>query len=436
MGAIPVSEPTRVLVVGSGMAGVIAALSAARAGAKVTVVRRAFGATALSSGAIDVAADVSAPGGDLAAHLQPVQAAAEELARVRPLHPYATLRASLPRLSEALSFAQRHLDPLIAPSTGNNLLLPTPLGTVKPTALAQRSMTEGDLAALPDRLAVLSFPLLATHDARLIADGLRRAAAALGRKLEPVVVEVPLLRELEDPLRSPFELAARLEAPGALTRFAALLREALPSGVALALVPPLFGRTQPRLLEAVSAEAGVRLVETVATTPSLPGVRLQEALDHALVAAGITVLEAELQAAAFAGGPFALSDGKVVPAEAVVLATGKYIGGGIVRERRFREPIFDLPVFAGGKRVGEEFVGDLLGERVVSDHAAFRAGVRIDAKLQPVGVHGRPVSPHLFAAGSVIAGYDPALDKSGLGVAIFTGYLAGEAAARVVIEGA
>lgn len=429
------SEPRRVLVVGSGMAGALAALSAARSGAQVTVVRRSFGATALSSGAIDVAADVNAPGGDLAAHLLPLQAAAEELARVRPLHPYATLRASLPRLSEALAFAQRHLETLVAPEAGRNLLLPTPLGTVKPTALAQRTMAGADLASLPERFAVISLSLLAAHDARLIADGLRRAARALGRTVEPVVVEVPLLRELDDAQRSPFELGARLEAPGGLSRCAALFKEALPAGISVAVVPPVFGRSGAQLLSALSAEVGVRLVETVATTPSLPGVRLQEALDHALAAAGIVVLEAELQAAAFAGGPFVLSDGKVVSAEAVVLATGKYIGGGIVRERRFREPIFDLPVFAGGALMGEQFVGDLLGERVVSDHAAFRAGVRIDANLQPVGVDGRPVSPHLFAAGSVIAGYDPALDKSGLGVAIFTGYLAGEAAARVQLEG-
>jgi len=45
------------------------------------------------------------------------------------------------------------------------------------------------------------------------------------------------------------------------------------------------------------------------------------------------------------------------------------------------------------------------------------------------------MDPQLFAAGSVISGYDPAADKTGLGVAIFTGYLAGEAASRVSLAG-
>ena len=83
-------------------------------GAKVILARRSYGATALSSGAIDVAPDVTAPGGDLAAHLIPIEKAARDLARVRPAHPYAVLKDRLGRLMEALSFAASALsDPHI-----------------------------------------------------------------------------------------------------------------------------------------------------------------------------------------------------------------------------------------------------------------------------------------------------------------------------------
>jgi glycerol-3-phosphate dehydrogenase subunit B len=71
---------------------------------------------------------------------------------------------------------------------------------------------------------------------------------------------------------------------------------------------------------------------------------------------------------------------------------------------------------------------------VESDQVAFRAGVRIDETLRPLRADGGAASPSLFAAGSVIRGYDPASDKTGLGVAIFTGYLAGEAAAEAAIR--
>ena len=46
-----------VLVIGGGMAGAVAASKAADSGQEVAVVRRGYGATALSSGAIDIALD-------------------------------------------------------------------------------------------------------------------------------------------------------------------------------------------------------------------------------------------------------------------------------------------------------------------------------------------------------------------------------------------
>jgi glycerol-3-phosphate dehydrogenase subunit B len=86
-------------------------------------------------------------------------------------------------------------------------------------------------------------------------------------------------------------------------------------------------------------------------------------------------------------------------------------------------------VYSGARRLGEEYVGGLLDSVSDGDHAAFRAGVRIDASLRPLDENGEPAYRHIYAAGSVIQGYDAAADKTGLGVAIFTGYLAGEAAA-------
>src|SRR5712692_680914 len=115
------------------MAGAIAALSARKRGASVVVARRSLGATALSSGAIDVAPDPAAPGGDLRSQLVDPQKAALEVARTRPHHPYAILQEKLPRLLEALRFAAEQLPGLIAPPLPRNALLPSPLGTVKPS---------------------------------------------------------------------------------------------------------------------------------------------------------------------------------------------------------------------------------------------------------------------------------------------------------------
>src|SRR5712692_9167728 len=115
------------------MAGGIAALAAKDRGADVTLVRRASGATALSSGAIDVAADPLATPEDPRGSEIPILAAADETARLKPTHPYGVLRERLDALPEALLFAQEALGGLVGEVGSHNRQLATPIGTVKPT---------------------------------------------------------------------------------------------------------------------------------------------------------------------------------------------------------------------------------------------------------------------------------------------------------------
>src|SRR5229473_2429793 len=382
--AIPVAE---VLIIGGGMAGCIAALSAKKRGAEVVVARRSLGATALSSGAIDVAPDPAAPPGDMKSQLVSPLLAAREVARTRPNHPYAILVNRLDRLKEALSFAAAQLPEVLDPPMIRNALLPTPLGTVKPAGMAQSSQAGADLASLPESIGVVQLSVNPSYDARIIAAGLEQAAARLGRRLSAQVVESGFFRDIEDALRGPYELAELLDRPGAIEEFARDLKRRLPQGIGALLLPPILGRRgkslAPRLSQLLG---GCPCSEVLSSAPSVPGMRLQEGLDSALGRAGISILETGVQCSQPGSGVFTL-DGRPIEPAAAILATGKFIGGGIVRAQRFSEPVLDLPLFAG----------------------------------------------RLFAAGSVISGYDPAADKTGLGVAIFTGYLAGEAAASLVL---
>ncbi len=423
---------TDVLVIGGGMAGAIAALSARSKGAEVVLARRSLGATALSSGAIDVAADLSAPAGALKSQLISPELAAREVARIRPNHPYAVLVDKLHRLKESLSFAAARLPELLSPPLARNALLPTPLGTVKPAGMAQLSQVGADLASLPESIAVVQLSVNPIYDARLIAGGLEAAAALLGRRLAAQVVESRYFREIDDALRGPYELAELLERPGAVEDLARDLKLRFPESVGAVLFPPILGRRGTSLAARLSGLLGCPCTEVLSGPPSPPGLRLQEALDAALMTAGVPIVESEVRCERPGSGTFTLQDGQSIEAASVVLATGKFIGGGITRLQHFREPVFDLPLFAGGSRAQDQYIGDLLADRFQGEHQVFRVGVRIDSGLRPVGLSGQPCDPRLFAAGSVISGYDPAADKTGLGVAIFTGYLAGEAGASLV----
>jgi glycerol-3-phosphate dehydrogenase subunit B len=432
-----VSELVRadVLVSGGGMAGAIAALAAAEEGARVVLVRRAPGASALSSGAIGVAPDVgAAPREPFRLRRGPLDAA-RRLALRHPDHPYALLGEGLEALDAALAFASRALAEVLAPFDGRARFLATPYGGLIECALCQRSMAPGDLAALgpgEGPVAAIGFRGHLGWDARLVAHGVTRAAPAG----EPPAVwaEADLPARAEDAIARPHELARALEPAGAAEQAGERIRAAAPAGTRLALLPPVLGLDpRARVAERIAEAAGLAVAETVADPPSVPGLRLDAALAGALARAGVQVIHAALDGARGPGEPVRAGDREVL-AGSWVLATGRFVGGGIVRRGALAEALLGLPVQASeggasGFHLARRPAATLTVRERRAQQPLLAAGLRVDSLLRPLDLAGAPAHPRLFAAGAVIGGHEHADDGTGLGVAILTGWLAGRAAA-------
>jgi len=452
-----------VLVVGAGAAGAIAALAAREAGAEVIVARRAWGATALSSGAADVAPDPLASSASPLGGRASVEVCALQLARRRPDHPYAALRERLDGLREALAFASRATGGLLDfadPGEENRVLL-SPFGVLKQSAGGLPSIAAGDLLRVDGTVGVVGFdrPVLeldAGHLARAASDACARAG--IDRRV--LAIECDLLRWSDLPLLRSHEIAARIEAdPEAL---AASIRRALPEEpVQLLLLPPVLSRGDPApVLRLLEERVGVRCAELPAGSRSVPGVRLQEGLERRLADAGIRLVEGEVfvdgagdaapslverprrdwhDRLRLSAGPRAVLEGEArrISVHTVVLASGKFIGGGVERHGRLREPIFDLPIWVDGAVDEGRWLGDSTRQAWLERQPALAAGVRVDASLRPLLRTGAAFDDRVFACGGVVAGNDPAADGAGIGLAVFTGYLAGrEAATRSRARGA
>lgn len=420
------------LVIGGGMAGAIAALAAREAGASVVLARRSPGATAMSSGGIAVASDESAlPSDPLGERRGPIEAA-RRIASRNPGHPYAVVGAALEELPEALAFAARSLCDLFAPSLDRNRFIATQLGLAAPCALCQRTQAAGDLLAVRGTLAVVGFADHLAFDAGLVARGLRR----LGRLGAPPVAEVEL--DLPPGGAGPgamaHSIALALEQPGAAEALGNRLREVLPVGATVALLPPVLGISpQARVAERISERAGLLVAEPLSDLPSVPGLRLDLAIQSALAAAGVEVLTGGVSAPLRFDEPIEIA-GHSVLARSWVLASGRFAGGGVVRGRGLREPIFGLPILtAEGGDAGLHLADRPAATLTLRDRRArqplLSAGIQVDPRLRPLGEDGQPVHGRLFAAGAVIGGHEQALDGTGLGLAILTGWLAGRAAA-------
>jgi glycerol-3-phosphate dehydrogenase subunit B len=236
------------------------------------------------------------------------------------------------------------------------------------------------------------------------------------------------------PLARPHELARALEAPGAAEALGDALRGALPPAARAALLPPVLGLDPAaRVAERVASTAGVPVAETLSDVPSVPGIRLQRALEDRLRDAGVVTVTAEIAAGWSVPGELVDAGGTKVRAGAWVLATGRFVGGGIARRGTLVEPALRLPVQATeGREAGVHLAVRPASSLTVRDRRSpqplLSAGVRIDEELRPLDERGRPVHPRLHAAGAVVGGHEQATDGTGLGVAILTGWLAARAA--------
>ncbi|MDP8224087.1 MAG: anaerobic glycerol-3-phosphate dehydrogenase subunit GlpB [Candidatus Lernaella stagnicola] len=405
---------TRVLVIGGGLAGLTAAREAARRGAEVTLLTSGQGMHHLFSGCIDV---LAYPPGSAAASEVPLDAVAE-VAKTHPQHPYAkvgveTVESALEDFREAVA-AQG----LEYRGDGRRLVrVLTVLGAARPTALIPATM---DAAAESIRV-VCNINLFQNFSSEMLARELSvrhgHAVAALDFQAEPL-------------RRDPLGVAVMFHDE----RFAELFGRFLEQHAAgqTVAVPALLGRREVSPLVAeIEATFGGKLVEVPGQPPSLPGLRLFAALRRGVLDAGVRIVQG-----ARAVGPLedpARLRGVMVKvghaqreqrADAVVLATGHLVGGGIIGDRAgLREPLFDLPVSgeAGPPFFSKRFLDP-------GGHPSLRTGVAVDESLRPL-VDGKPKYENLFAAGDILADFDPYCERSGGAVALATGMQAGREAA-------
>ncbi|RRJ32162.1 glycerol-3-phosphate dehydrogenase subunit GlpB [Halocatena pleomorpha] len=409
-----------VIVIGGGLAGSMSALSAAKAGASVRLISHKESTLRHASGLIDVLGYPTE--GD-----QPVVNPFDALDELPDEHPYTVVGESGIREGLAL-FDEITGDLYAGTHTDRNALVPTQQGTVKPTARYPRSMAAG---IGNDRETLLvGFESLPDFDAPLAADHLE-------------AVNVPFASR---GVTVPFPADLRVDAK--YTRFAtalereettAALAETVEShldGAERVAFPALLGRDNDgSVRSSLESHLGVSVFELPGGPPSLPGLRLVDRLSEALDAAGVHrstgVPVVGRETAGDRVSSVLVDRGNHTPhpyhASEFVLATGGLVGKGIDSDRNgVHEPIFDCHVPHPKDRY-DWFCGDAFG-----DHPFARFGVVSDGELRPVDAQGTVEHENLRAAGSVLGGANIAAEKSGSGISLATGALAGRLAAEAI----
>lgn len=410
-----------VVVIGAGTAGLVAGARLAQAGAEVCVLAAGIGSTHLAPGTIDL---LGYSPGPVDSPLRAIAALVSD----RPDHPYA--RVGVAAVAEAAAWLAETAaaGPLpgygYAGSAERNMLLPTALGALKPTALAPETFASGDAAQLR-RLTVVGTPALRDFHAGLCAANLR----ASGIDASAVSVEVDADRADV----STVGLARAFDEPRWRAAFCARLATLVGAADHVAL-PAMLGHADPHAVLADMQELlGRRVFEVATPPPSVPGMRLFEVLRHALRSAGGRLVLGAPVVSHVREGERVVSvltdtagSETAHVARVFVLASGGFHSGAITLDShgRAHERVLGLPL-AGIPAAGEpRFVASYFDEQPLA-----RAGVAVDADLRAQGVE------NVYVAGASLPGSVPWREGSGEGIALASGYRAAQlAAAHLGVE--
>jgi glycerol-3-phosphate dehydrogenase subunit B len=402
-----------VVVIGIGLAGLTAATRLAESGARVLVLAKGVGATHLSPCTIDV----------LGYAPERVDRPAEALSRLGEGHPYSLVGAEA--IGAALDWFKARV-PGYSGGLDANLLMPTAVGALKPTAAVPESMAAGDMGATPGEVLVVGFRALKDFHAHLLADNLRRAGIAARAAV------LDLAPEGRVDVNS-LGFARAFDDPGFRATVAAQVgvgnidRVAFPAVLGIADAHGAWADMQERL--------GLPVFEVPTLPPSVPGMRVFAVLRDALRrAGGKVILNAVVVAGEREGARLTAVRARIglreqaYGADHVVLASGGFASGGVSLDSYWQahEVALGLPV--SGVPEGERFVPDYF-----EDQPMARAGIAVDRELRPAELE------NVSVVGATLAGAAPWREKSGDGISLSTGHRAAElilGASRPVAEAA
>jgi glycerol-3-phosphate dehydrogenase subunit B len=414
-----------VAVVGSGLAALVATRHLQRSGRQPVLIWPGLSSLYFVYATIDVLGYASATA------TEPVDdpdSAVAALIANDPDHPYA--RAGMAALRDGVTLLTSWLGDAGFQWQGSltrNTLLPTAIGSPKPSCLVPRSMAAGDLRR-PEPMVLCGFDGYEDFVPELAASNLTRSQQSPVRSIrvrlprfEPgrQFGSIDLARSFEDPAFR-HEVVERIRA--AIGADGNDVRVGLPAVLGLTHDSEVHSRLQDEL--------GHPVFEIPTLPPSVLGLRLFDRLRKHLQETGIELIwAAPAHAAEVSDGQcrriHLKSAGRDQPVEAraYVLALEDTVDGAIrAGVHTMQDPFFHHAL------AHSAVPAERTDESLFKPQPFASVGYRVTDRLQPAGEDGQPLASNVFVAGGAIAGYDPTATKSRGGMAIATGYRAAQEA--------
>lgn len=396
-----------VIVIGGGLAGLMAAAVAVSRRQKVIVLTYGSGSLPLASGAIDF---FNAKAPDVA------------IKKLADSHPYKKI--GMNNLEAAAKFlcdiaAQANL-----PYNGNlNAQIPvvTAVGTLKYSALVPESMNASKLNT-KKKIFVVEITGLKDFYASMIIENLKKYFPE--KTFKTVKLDLDLLGGRDITCMDAAQILTDNE-----QQLANELKQLNATAEDAIILPPIFGVAGNFSRSVVQTQVRAEIIETTCLPPSPPGIRLQRAFLKYLEHAGVRIYEnSQVVRGVYDGKKITgvvvknVVREKIFHAKKIILATGGFYSGGLTM-RDFdnpREPIFNLPVYfpTGAENWSNQNLFDN------KPQGFSTTGIITDENLRPVDADGKILFENLHVIGANLGGVDFIHERSAGGVAISSAYKA------------
>lgn len=403
------------IIIGGGLAGLVCGLRLQEAGQKCAIVSAGQNAMHFFSGGFGLLAKLP-DGTDVDTPLTAIPS-------LDATHPYAKIGAEkIEKYAEETKRLFRTLGINVEGTAEQNRYVISASGTLKPAWL-----TIDDIASvsakdekIADNALIVNIDGFLDFNTSFIAESFEKRGTAC--KITAVTTD-----EIRNLRRNPSEMRASniariMDNAAARTTLVNAVKAELAKGKFDAVVlPAVFGLKNHETVQAVREELGIKTLFIGTLPPSVPGIRSQMQMKRAFEAKGGTFLMGDEAVAS------EIKDEKVtaikttnlgdieLTADNFVLASGSYFGHGIIAEiDKVTEPVFGADVIFDNDR-GNWYDKNFFGKQ---NFIGF--GVATDDKFNVIK-NGESIR-NLYAAGSVLGGFNPLHEGCGAGVAIMTAF--------------
>ena len=397
------------IIVGTGLSGLMAAKTAAETGAKVLIIGKGTGSLCLFSNTIDVLGTL--PKG------MKMKDGLSQWIKDHPAHPYSKL--DWEKIEQALSsfrsiFQSQYTFQSI---DDDNCLIATGAGTYRPTYLIPSTMNAGTSLKNSKGL-VVGFKGFKDFYADYMADQLKCRGIVIPLSESPgqemIATAIARLMERES-FREALGRAVKKQMEGE-------------SRIGF---PALLGIRDPlRVKKDLEEIIGVEVFEIPILPPSIPGIRIFRRFKEWLIQKGVTFLLGHSVSKPVLDGKRCQGIQVSHPplsesysGDRFILAAGRFIGGGLkADDEKIFEPLFNLAVPQAESR------DNWFANSFFNGHPIHQAGILTDSSFQPTDDRGERVLENVWVAGSILAGHNCIQEKSREGIEIATGYSAAKSA--------